>query len=175
MKVRWPHPSRIGRVRAGLDRLEPKPTLSIGGLNGEALEVGIQRRRVRITRVGVPPVRVGLPELDPRPFHRLSLDAQDAAHDIYHLARGPPWLAGQYREIRTLIDCSENRVEGTENLAWRPFERLGERGGWRTGESEASCCDGHSQNLASRKCFNVGHVGASSTVVAKSVPAIRTD
>jgi hypothetical protein len=92
----------------------------------------------------VPPVRVGLPELDPRPVHRLTLGVQDAAHDVDHLAFRSSRLTGQHREIPTLFDRSENGVKGTENLAWSPFERLGERAGWRTEQSEASCRNRHS-------------------------------
>src|SRR5262249_33948427 len=95
--------------------------------------------------------------------------------DVDDLALGSSRLTGQHREIRAPFDSFENRVKGTENLAWSPFERLGERGDWCTGQSEASCRDRHSQNLAPRKSLKVVHVGGLLNRCCPVVPVIWTD
>src|SRR5437762_13790367 len=85
--MRRTHPVGSRRIRPRLDRLEPILALGVGVLDGEALEVRIQRRWVRVTRVAVAALGVGLPELDPRPSDRLPLDAQDPSHHMDHLSR----------------------------------------------------------------------------------------
>src|SRR5882724_8680044 len=87
------HPVGSSRIRPGLDRLKPITALGIGVLNGEALEVGIKGCRIRVTRVSVAPVRIGLPQLNPRRFDWLPLHVHDPPHGIDHLARSASWLA----------------------------------------------------------------------------------
>lgn len=121
----------------------------IGILNGEALEVGIERRGVRVTRVGVAPVGVGLPELDSRPFQRLPLEVHDTPHDIDRLTRGATWLARQDGQIGGFLDGSQDRVEGPEDFTWSPFQSLGEHRTDATGQGEATCHDCHAQDVSS--------------------------
>src|SRR6266852_1895862 len=119
--MRRPHPVGSSRIGSWLDRLEPIPALGIGVLNGEALEVGIERRWVRVTRMGVAPVGVGLPKLNSRPFQWLPLDVHDTPHDIDHLARGASCLTRQGSQIGGLLPGSEDGVKGPEDFPWSPF------------------------------------------------------
>src|SRR5262245_10102020 len=124
--MRRTHPGGRRRIRTGLDRLKAVAALGIAVLDSEALEVGIEWRGVRITRVGVAPVSVGLPKLDPRPFQRLPLDVHDSPHDIDHLARGAAWLTRHGSQIGGFLHRSENWIERPEDFAWSAFQRLGE-------------------------------------------------
>lgn len=145
--MRWAHPVASGGVGSGLDRLEPIPALRVGVLNGEAFEVGVERGRVRVTRMGVAPVGVRLPQLDFRALHRLRLHVHDATHDIDHLARGASGLTRQGSQIGGLLHRSEDRVERSENFAWSPSQGLGERRTDGTGQGDAACRNRHPQNV----------------------------
>ena len=78
MKVGRPHPPGSRGIGTRLDGLEAVPTFRVGGLDGEAVEVGIERSRIRVARMVVAPVRVGLPELHPGVPHGLPFDVEDA-------------------------------------------------------------------------------------------------
>src|SRR6266446_2657298 len=147
--MRWPHPVGSSRIRPWLDRLEAITALGIGVLNGEALKVGIEGRRVRVTRVGVAPMGIGLPQLDPRAIDWLPVNVHNSAHRIDDLAGGAAWFARSRSQIGGLLHRAEDGIKRSENFAWSPFQRLREHRTDRPGHREAAGGDRHPQNVPS--------------------------
>jgi hypothetical protein len=107
---------RIGR---GLDRPEAVVSFLVGGEDAEALEIGIERRRVAVARVVVAAERVGLPHLDLDAAERHAAPVPDRADHLQNLAFGAAGLARHAGEVAGLVHRPRDRVEGTEDLSRR--------------------------------------------------------
>src|SRR5579863_2948216 len=88
-----------GGIRAGLDRLEVVASLGIRSQHREALEIRIERRRIRVARMRVAAGGVRLPYFQLGAAHGLALHVEHAAHDIEDLSRGASRLAREMGEI----------------------------------------------------------------------------
>src|SRR5262245_7488146 len=150
MQVWRPHPVGRRRIGAGLDCFETVAAFRVGVLDGEALEVGIQRRGIRVARVRVAAMRVRLPELDARTTDGLPLDVEDPAHHVNDLTGGAPRLARNDGEIGALVHALDDGIERTEDLAGRPLQRLGEGCAESSRDGETSGADGKAQHLSPR-------------------------
>ena len=96
------HQIRPRRIGGGLDRLESIPALRVGGQRGGPFKIRIERRRVRVARMCIASMGIGLPDLDLGIMNRIAGNTQHAAHDVEDLAfratrstRNPCEIAGR--------------------------------------------------------------------------------
>src|SRR5258708_4341757 len=129
MNMRGPHPAvGASRIRTRLDGLDPVAPLSIGGQDREALEIGIQRRWIVVTRVRVAPVGIGLPNLHAGALDRLPLGVDDPPHQMDHLSRCASRLARNRRQIRALMQRFDDGIKRPQDLIRCPPQHLSQRG-----------------------------------------------
>ena len=95
-------------------------------------------------------VRVGLPNLHPGAFDRLTLEVHDPPHHMDHLSLCTPLLASDRGQIRVLIQRFEHGIKRPQDLPRRPLERLGQRGTDTTGYGQAAEGDRHLQEMPAR-------------------------
>src|SRR5262249_38179455 len=100
-----------------------------------ALEIRIERCRVPVGRMGVPPSTIGLPYFNPCRGDRLAPDVEQASRDVDDLACSARGMIGDLSQIAILVGGLQDRIERTEKLVrWPAQARLGKRHPqWRHG------------------------------------------
>src|SRR5258708_9369437 len=106
MNMRGPHSVGASRICPWLDGLDPIAPLRIGGQDREALEIGIQRRWIVVTRVRIASMGVALPDLNAVALDGLPLGVYHPPHHVDPLAPCPSRLA----QHRQLIPALHHRV-----------------------------------------------------------------
>src|SRR5882762_7061297 len=158
MNMRGPHPGvGASRIRSRLDGLDPVAPFRIGGYDREALEIGIQRRRIMVTRVRVAPVGIGLPDFHAGALDRLAIGVYDPPRQMDHLSRRASRPARDARQICALMRRFDDRIERPQDLIGCPSRPLGQHGPGAAGHGQAACRNRHTQNASARNSIMSTH------------------
>ncbi len=110
-----PHQIRSGRIGCRLDRLVSIPPLRVGDEHRGPVEIRVERSRIRVARMRVAPIRIGLPHLDRRVANWLPSEVQDAPHDVEHLSGRATGATGHARQIGGSRELPE-RIEWARDV-----------------------------------------------------------
>jgi len=118
---------RRGGISAWLYRLESVAALGIRFQSFEAIEVGVEGRRIVIGWVGIAAETVRLPNFKLSAAQGIAIHIQHATHHVQNLPRrsfSPPW---QMRQVATVIGGFPPWIEGSQYLFGGASQRLRKR------------------------------------------------
>src|SRR4051794_2585163 len=119
MNVRRPDVALCCRIAARFDGTKAVVPGRIRCETREAFEIGIERRRIDITRMTIFPRRVGLPDVNACMRHRRSRTREHASAEMDELAQRLSGAAAWTRQIGCQIGVLRDRVERADNLRRR--------------------------------------------------------
>jgi hypothetical protein len=93
-------------------------------------------------------MRIALPDLHAGALDRLPLEVYDPPHHMDNLPRCASRLARDARQIRALMQRSDDGIKRPKDLIRCPPWRLGQRGTGATEHGQAACRNRHAQNVS---------------------------
>ena len=150
--MRRANPSGRDGVGAGNDGANAPGAVFRGVEARIALEIGVEGLRVRVARVQVAALGVGLPDVDDGAAHGLALAVEHAADDFDHLALGAVAPARHLRQVPVVVVDGDGE-EGAVDLVWGRHAGGGPRR--RADRQRAGAGDRAAEQRAPRQAFAV--------------------